>query len=95
MFKVGDICIGQNFVYATQYNGMECEIVGAPYIGPCVGAVTGEYYPPALLYPVLWADGDVSVQMAHELRLRKPPSEFKGEQIIKSLFTDTPIKELA
>lgn len=89
MFKVGDVCVGQNLTKDPAYNGVECVIIGALSLRNL--RTTGW----CLAYRVEWVDGEITSQRQHELRLKKPPKKQSGEQIIKSLFLDTPIKELA
>lgn len=70
-FKIGAICIGQNFVQFPERNGMECEIIGELKERRGRGP-TGKLFA-ALSYRVHWADGKVYAVRPRNLRLKKPP----------------------
>lgn len=70
VFKVGDICIGQHFLRHTEYNGMECEIIGGLDLRQW-GAADGRMGED-MSYRVRWADGTVSNQLGHNLRPKRP-----------------------
>jgi hypothetical protein len=86
-FNVGDIAIGQNFVLATDFNGMEATIVGPLEMRGGFDCGTGEWVE-TLCYEVEWANGDFSQQEPFYLRRRQPPTT--GEQSIIAMF-DTPM----
>lgn len=85
-FRVGDVCIGQNFEVDTERNGMECEVVAhLPEGGMfCNTRRDGKVLIEQNAYCVHWADGLVGWVAQHNLR-KKPPKEKKGswEQIEK------------
>lgn len=71
-FKVGEVCVGQNFIYDLAYNGTECVIIGefrermSIYdsgditVSPC--------------YKVEWADGTITDVDHRNLRRKQPPT---------------------
>jgi hypothetical protein len=89
-FKVGEVVIGQNFVFSTHRNGMEAEIIGGLSEREGWDEVTLEYYA-STCYEVLWADGRITIQEPHYLRRRKPPTT--GEESVLALFKRTPQRE--
>lgn len=83
-FKVGEIAIGCNHTLDTEYNGMECEIIGelsARRTRWTDGRITEEP-----VYDVRWADGRMCHCAPNRLR-RKPPKqstdEWATEQVAK------------
>lgn len=72
-FKVGEICIGQNMIYTTQYNGMECTVTGELTVRAYKCRDTGVRMH-GVGYRVRWADGKVTFTKHHNLR-RKPPQQ--------------------
>lgn len=73
-FKVGDICIGQNFVVDTERNGMECTIIGSLATYQLI------LYNNELLYgyECEGEDGLQFVCAPHNLRLKHPPRSAKS-----------------
>jgi hypothetical protein len=88
-FKVGEICVGQNFINAQYRNGMECKIVGALKLRQSINSTSGKV---RLLesYLVQWADGDVTAQRPFFLRRKRPPTT--GEDAIMALFNAPPVE---
>lgn len=72
-FKVGTICIGQNFTIATEYNNMECEIIGGLAMRGWKNSRTGESGVDPC-YDVRWANGKEMPMAPFHLR-RKPPKQ--------------------
>lgn len=83
-FKVGEVCIGQNFLPPLEYNGMECVIVEALAVVDCYCAVTGDVLPAEPRYCVQWSNGKVWAVKPMYLRRKQPPA---GEQSILRMFT--------
>lgn len=93
-FKVGDICIGQNMVWTTHYNGMDCEIVGPLELRRIVDLSKDGQLIDELCYHVRWADGEETAVPPEKLR-RKPPKPDtdawamdKVQQLLKPLQVD-------
>ena len=70
-FKVGDVATGQAFVYNTEYNGMDCEII-APLASYWAKHPAG-HTRVAQFYRVRWPDGSVNLVRPIHLRPKKPP----------------------
>jgi hypothetical protein len=88
-FKVGDICVGQNFINHPEKNGMECTVIGGLQMRYGVDFRTG-VAAWEMLYDVRWADGAESFQEPYTLRLKRPPTT--GEQMIRSMFDAPPVE---
>lgn len=74
-FAVGEIAIGQGFVYATQRNSMECEILGGlKESGICRCAVRGILLASTQCHYVRWSDGHEAYVDPRHLRKRRPPA---------------------
>jgi hypothetical protein len=79
VFKVGEICIGQNFLTNTECNGMEREIIG--------GLELREWMTPDgrkgmdMSYMVRWADGHECSQIGYNLRPKRPPKRAIDEVV--------------
>lgn len=71
-FKVGDVCIGQNYVLSTERNGLECEILEGLQDRFFRNNHTQslEY---GQAYLVRWSDGDVWAVKHYQLRKKQPP----------------------
>jgi len=69
-FKVGDVATGQAFVYNTEYNGMDCEII-APLASYWAKHPAG-HTRVAQFYRVRWPDGSVNLVRPIHLRPKKP-----------------------
>ena len=69
-FKVGDICIGQNFINHAILNGMECQIIGG-LESRHIRNKNNTYF--AQRYRVKWSDGCITAAQHLHLRLKKPP----------------------
>jgi hypothetical protein len=74
-FKVGDVCIGQNFVRDIDRNGVECTIIGGLEPRNYLDFHSGETF---LLYchEVEWSDGLISSIQPKNLRRKQPPSDI-------------------
>lgn len=91
-FKIGQICIWQNVAspYA-HFNGQECEIIGS--LEPrLIHRHTGAF-DTLNAYKILF-NGNVMAAGPEQLRPKRPPTVFIGEQRIRELFTPAPTKEL-
>jgi hypothetical protein len=88
-FKVGDICVGQNFVVSKKRNGMECEVIGGLEWRRSIN-VTSLIERDILCYMVRWADGGETCQAPIFLRYKNPPAT--GEQSILALFDAPPVE---
>lgn len=86
-FKIGEILIGQNLIFETQCNGMECEIIGGLSLRRWENRATKEIGM-SPLYLVRWADGIISAQAPHELRRRKPPPSDSHERTYMQKWRD-------
>lgn len=74
-FKVGDICIGQNFIFDTECNGMECEIIGGYELRE--GLWSGNLFPEkCYCYEVVWADGYICNAKEFNLKPRYDGNEL-------------------
>ena len=83
-FKVGDVCIGQNHFMHTQFNGMQCEVIGGLEFRH--GRLYGTLVPVnEFQYEVLWANGETTNALPYQLRLKRPPAQ-SGEDSIMSLL---------
>lgn len=93
-FKVGEVCIGQNFNSYPEYNGMECVITGGLRM-VAAKTFTGSKLAADHRYMVQWANGLVSVIRPFYIRRKQPPS---GELSILNMFVVAPpqrTKEIA
>lgn len=86
-FKIGDIVITHSFVRDLEYNGVEAVIVEEQKLRlhkNCKSGVINSSK--KLTYLVKWPDGlNVGVKEVN-LKLKKPPQEYKGENRIMELF---------
>lgn len=89
-FNIGDVCVGQNFVRDTSYNGKECTVLGFGVVDAYC-TITDQLLGPMALYKVEWFDSSITYQDANELRLKKPPTA--GEEIIRAMFQPQPEQE--
>jgi hypothetical protein len=77
MFKVGDLCVGQNAEFDFKRNGMECVVVG--------GLARRTYRDRmgrrtvALTYMVEWVDSAVTWALPYQIRLRRPPQSDREQ----------------
>lgn len=71
-FKVGEVCIGQNFTLDLDRNKMECEVLESAEYSIGIDSIGGLHFGPA--YFVRWADGQESSVAPCKLR-RKPPKQ--------------------
>lgn len=80
--KVGEVCIGQNFIISTEANGMECVIIGPLVLCECLVEPIGRW---VLDYRhlVRWSDGAIDNVPARNLRRKQPPA---GEESILRMF---------
>jgi hypothetical protein len=81
-FKVGEVCVGQNFVLDPKYNGVEC-VVDEPF-GEYVGIDRAGLPRRRIGYGVRWANGELSYVNPHNLRRKRPPTT--GEELIIAMF---------
>lgn len=72
-FKVGDIIIGQNFIFNLSYNGLEGEVIAAEKIRRTRKRNTNEI-DNVLSYLILWSNNNMTAQKEFNLR-KKPPKE--------------------
>lgn len=86
-FAVGEVVIGQNFIFWPELNGMECEITEAAKLRPLAFCHRSGIYKDAPQYVVTWADGAKTYTAANNLRRRKPPTT--GEESLMQLIRDT------
>jgi hypothetical protein len=86
-FKLGEVVIGQNFIYATHRNGDECIIIEPLRLHDAIGKYTRVISREAL-YKVRWSDGEEICVAPVCLRRRQPPTT--GEHTIMALFLTTP-----
>lgn len=89
VFKVGEVVVGQHFIFDTHRNGMEGEIVVGLHMGTIPHRITGT--PIELGYGVRWADGDLRMAAPVNLRRRKPPTT--GEESVLAMFKRAPQHE--
>jgi len=80
-FKVGDICIGQNFHDYPEFNGVECEVLDVQEQG---GIYRHAFRREAFFiagpsYRVLWATGKKHYVGEIHLRKKPPPEEYLGD----------------
>jgi hypothetical protein len=80
LFKVGDVCIGQNFVRDLEYNGMECVVVGGLEVREWYRSDTGEGGCD-INYLVRWENGEVCCQQPFYLRAKQPPRHWLNEVV--------------
>lgn len=71
-FKVGDICIGQNFIIQTCRNGEECEIIGGLKERSGRNPIT-KIPSVKLMYRVRWSDSTIAVVTPNKLRKKNSP----------------------
>lgn len=95
MYKVGDICIGVNFVNQTHFNGMECVIKHGNKERTVRHYVTGKLYK-EYGYLVEWENGERCSVAEYKLKLKRPPEEPSSWEKIKELcgFHPAKVKEL-
>lgn len=88
-FKVGEIVLGQNFVNATEKNGMEGQVVRALTITTSQNIFTGVISTEPM-YVISWADGCLRNVRPQNLRRRPAPS---GEKSIFEMFSKPQIRD--
>lgn len=76
-FKVGEVCIGQNFVNSPELNGLECVIIGGLVERLSKHLITG-LITSGFRYRVQFADGSIFAQEPYFLRLKQPPTSAKS-----------------
>lgn len=79
-FKVGDVVIAQNLAELPERNGFEGTIYDIRENHPVRGSITGRERTLSVAYRVEWSDGRRTAQEAHQLRLKRPPSNYDGNQ---------------
>lgn len=87
-FKVGDICVGQNFVQSPELNGQECQITHPLGRFLTRDRVSGEI---AMLsvWGVQFSDGFNTHVEPHRLRLKRRPSdESWADAKVKTTIND-------
>lgn len=77
-FKIHEVATGQNHIYDTALNGMECEIIEGLQIRRLTHKVSGlnDYRE---CYRVKWANGKILCAQPGYLRKKKPPQEKMGD----------------
>lgn len=78
VFKVGEICIGQNHIRDLYKNGLECEIIVGFGLHEWAHHDTGEAGQ-SMGYVVLWANGDEHVCEPKYIRKKHPPKSDDAE----------------
>ena len=93
-FKIGDVCVGQNFERATWRNGMECVVISDGFVSPAIEYVTGTQLPEEFGYMIRWSDGSQAHEPPRFLRLKRPPSSFEPceESFLEDLHTWMKVK---
>lgn len=81
-FKVGEVLVGQNHIFDTSLNGMECTVVEG--LEMRTSFATGVGLEEGMAYVVEWADGRVWDCDPRNLRRKQPPT---GEESILRMFT--------
>lgn len=81
-FKVGEVCVGINFIFDTQYNGVECVIVAPARPMTSINQASKIVSSDAK-YEVKWNDGKLDFVRPRNLRRKQPPA---GEQSIMDMF---------
>lgn len=76
-FKLGEVCVGQNFVHTVKRNGQECEIITSLAIRDYRDAATKEVRLGSVYY-VRWSDGSEHAAHPHQLRKKHPPRSAKS-----------------
>lgn len=79
VFKVGEIVVGQNHVYDTEYNGMEGQIVEGLETRRWV-TERGEHGK-GFVYVVEWATGERCATEPKNIR-RKPPHKREIDTVV-------------
>jgi len=80
-FKVGDICIGQNFHDYPEFNGVECEVLDVREQGDIYQRAFRRvlFAMPGPHYRVRWATGEKYYVAETHLRKKPPPEEYLGD----------------
>jgi hypothetical protein len=69
-FKVGDVCVGQNFEFNIERNGQECEVLRP--MGRHAAVVQGHRVS-GFWWRVRWSDGAETDVRPFNLRRKQPP----------------------
>jgi hypothetical protein len=80
LFKVGDICIGQNFVTNVSRNGMEGVVIGGLAVRTARNRVD-HVVRTKVGYLIKWTDGVVGHVGPHNIRPKKPPRHRLNEMV--------------
>lgn len=84
IFKVGEIAIGHSFLFHTEKNEMECEVLMPLDNYPVTNMQTMKTVMMYGGYFVRWADGqELYVKHSH-LKRRKPPTPYKDFDTVVS-----------
>lgn len=100
-FKVGEVCIGQNHVVTTRFNGMECEIIDGLAPRHFRDKFNNMKETWSVAYMVLWANGETTYAEPPRLRRRPPKQDYtswanaKVKQVTKPVNIPQPEKEIA
>lgn len=81
--RIGDICVGQNFINDAEYNGEECTVIDFRPVNAVVPKTGEVRY--GFFYIVKWCNGEVSAQERHTLRLKDQPTP-EAEQEYNALI---------
>lgn len=84
-FKVGEICVLQNCRIRPENEGREVTITEIGMLSDLGDGLMRFGYKLDFTLP----NGRICVAQPHQLRRRKPPTEYKGEQIMQKLIRDT------
>ena len=76
-FKVGDVCVFQHCTMHPELDGSECTLIGGLELR---WAVDIDGLTEKMRYHVVLPNGDEFMPAAHKLRLKRPPSEYDGNQ---------------
>ena len=81
VFHVGEIATYMNFVVRTEYNGVECEIIGG--LEMRMASLSEWGLPPfkCMSYLTRASDGRIFVVVPHRLRKKRPPSTYDGSNV--------------
>lgn len=90
-FKVGEVCIGQNFINWPEYNGAECIVLSPERIDGGVDPRSGEVSEFGPTHTVQWDDGRIANVATTNLRRKRPPT---GLATVLAWFTAPAPREL-
>lgn len=87
--KVGDICVGVGFLHDTEFNRLECTIIGALRIRSGVSLSTGKRLK-EMSFEVRWETGELTPVRPHNLKLKPPKQDALdwAASKVKDLFKE-------